>query len=102
VPPPLRFTFDVMSIAGGPRTLADIGDCVLCLYFESMTVGLWPGPVTFVLKHFSFLVRTCVVFSFASNQSGAPHAVNEPNVWHLHCSILFCLIVDIIIDPYDL
>lgn len=40
VPPPPRFTFDVMSIAGGPRTLADIGCCFLCLYFESMTVGL--------------------------------------------------------------
>ncbi len=41
-------------VAGGPRTLILV---VLCLYRVD-DLG-WPGPVTFVPKHFSFLVRTC-------------------------------------------
>lgn len=103
VPPPPRFTFDVMSIAGGPRRLAaDIGCCFLLSLFR--VDDCWIGPVRLLSfqSTFPFLCgRVWFSPAFASNKSGAPHAVNEPNVWHHHCSILLLLLL-ILLYPYDL
>lgn len=99
-PPPPRFTFDVMSIAGGPRTLADIGCCFLCLYFESMTVGLARSGYFRSKALFLSCADVCgFLLRLKSKWCAACCERAEVAPPLLYFAFAF---VGIIIDPYDL